>query len=150
MSEPEGQTPNDSAAAPRVNISLDEIAGAAQIEVATSEADESLVIAEKETLEAAKLKIENDRLKDELEEARDLHGIRKEYIGKLYALIKVWLIVVVVFLILSASQKKYFDLSDSVIIAFITSTTVSVLGLFLLVAKWLYPSSHKDESNSKK
>lgn len=31
-----------------------------------------------------------------------------------------------------------FHLSDSVLIAFITSTTVAVLGLFLTAAKWLY------------
>lgn len=34
-----------------------------------------------------------------------------------------------------------FHLSDSVLVAFITSTTVAVLGLFLTAAKWLYGAS---------
>ena len=47
-------------------------------------------------------------------------------------------------LIRTASPKFcpiLFHLSDSVLVAFITSTTVAVLGLFLTAAKWLYGAS---------
>jgi hypothetical protein len=127
-----------------------EIEEGAQKEAATAEPNELSAEAEKKLHEADRLKIENQGLRDALKEAKDLHGIRKEYIGKLFGLIQVWLIIVVIFLILSAFIKQYFTLSDSVIIAFITSTTVSVLGLFVLVAKWLYPSSQKDVVESRK
>ena len=40
-----------------------------------------------------------------------------------------------------------FHLSDSVLIAFITSTTVAVLGLFLTAANWLYGKHSQKESH---
>jgi hypothetical protein len=97
-----------------------------------------------------KLQIENDRLRQELKEAKDVHQLRKDYSGKLFSLIVVWLIFVLVYVGLAASTGGRFRLAESVLIAFITSTTVSVLGLFLLVAKWLFPSSHKDETEGEK
>ena len=56
---------------------------------------------------------------------------------------------------LHAASPKYcpilFHLSDSVLVAFITSTTVAVLGLFLTAAKWLYsaPSTGRHTADSK-
>ena len=54
---------------------------------------------------------------------------------------------------LHAVSPKYcpilFHLSDSVLVAFITSTTVAVLGLFLTAAKWLYGASIKRPIDSK-
>jgi hypothetical protein len=38
---------------------------------------------------------------------------------------------------------KSFELPDGVLIAFIASTTVNVVGLFVLVAKWMYPAGTK-------
>jgi hypothetical protein len=39
--------------------------------------------------------------------------------------------------------RFYFTLSDKVLIAFITSTTASVIGIFIIVAKWLFPPPYK-------
>lgn len=77
-----------------------------------------------------------------------LHDTRKIYTSRLFWLIVAWPSVVVLFVALTATIKPYFNLSDSVLIAFITSTTVSVLGLFMLVAKWLFPQSTKDENKN--
>jgi hypothetical protein len=99
-----------------------------------------------------KLQIENNRLKQDLKEAQDVHELRKEYTGKLFWLIVLWLFAVITFVTLAGSTglNPRFILADSVLIAFITSTTVSVLGLFVLVAKWLYPSHHKEEPEQKR
>jgi hypothetical protein len=78
----------------------------------------------------------------------ELHRTRKTYTSRLFWLIVSWLSVVVLFVALTATLKPYFNVSDSVLIAFITSTTVSVLGLFMLVAKWLFPQPTKDENKS--
>lgn len=45
-----------------------------------------------------------------------------------------------------------FHLSDTVLVTFITSTTVAVLGLFLTAARWLYgtPSAPSSEKNQQK
>ncbi|MEJ0088445.1 MAG: hypothetical protein WDM80_01595 [Limisphaerales bacterium] len=49
-------------------------------------------------------------------------------------------------------SENFFHLSDSVLIAFITSTTVAVLGLFLTAANWLFNKrvTQKSSLRSKK
>jgi len=84
-----------------------------------------------------RLQLENKRLGDENEELKDVHALRKEYIPKLFYLTVGWLITVLVFVGLVA--RGFFVLSDKVLIALITSTTVSVIGIFMLAAKWLFP-----------
>lgn len=121
-----------------------------QEELAAVQPDDLPSQAEKQSLEDDKLEIENERLRNELAQARDLHDIRKTYTRKLFWLIVGWLSVVVIYVGLTATVKTSFNLSDNVLIAFITSTTVSVLGLFVLVAKWLFPANAKDENGFKK
>lgn len=85
------------------------------------------------------LKIKNKRLDYELEQLKTLDTTRGKYVGRLFWLIVGWLVFVLLFVALTAIF--IFKLSDSVLIAFITSTTVSVLGLFVIVARWLFPSA---------
>jgi hypothetical protein len=90
--------------------------------------------------------------------------LREKYTPRLFGIITTWLGIVVLFVFLSALRFDYFNfnnpechiscvgfkLSDSVLIAFITSTTVSVLGLFLVVANWMYPSASRKNDKDKK
>lgn len=98
---------------------------------------------EKQTLEVERLRIDNEEARKKHAEGHDLHDTRKEYAGRLFWLIVGWLIVVVVFVLLTGFHLGGFTLSEKVLIAFITSTTVSVLGLFIVAAKWLFPSPEK-------
>lgn len=117
---------------PETEEAIAEMPAAAEAEASSAQIDEASFAKETASLEL-------EGTKDELITARDLHATRKEYTSKLFRLIVVWLSIVVLFVFLSATLKPRFTLSDSVLIAFITSTTVSVLGLFVLVAKWLFP-----------
>lgn len=65
---------------------------------------------------------------------------RKEYATKIFGLIKVWLgsILALVFLSGIGKAKNLFTLSDSVLIALITTTTASVVGLFVIVVNYLF------------
>ena len=128
---------------PSLIESLDKIQRIAELQAASVRRSEPLAAAEK-------IQLEIEGLRQDLKVVKEVHDLRVEYTRKLFWLIVAWLTVVVVFVALSASLNTYFHLSDSVLIAFITSTTVTVLGLFVLVAKWLFPSAHKDESASKK
>ncbi len=148
MSDAEqNRNPPDSTQAPQLAENIEE---AAQQEIATAQPDPAVVAAETTSLELDQLKLKVQRLENDLKEAKDLHSLRKEYTDKLFGLILWWLIIVVVFVLLSATARPAFNLSDTVLVAFITSTTVSVLGLFVLVAKWLFPSLHKDGESNKK
>ena len=93
------------------------------------------------------LELQNLRLKDESGRLRELHDTRKQYVGRLFWLITAWLAVVVALVALTATLKNIFTLADSVLIAFITSTTVSVIALFVIVAKWLFPSANDDKKS---
>ncbi|MCY3666693.1 MAG: hypothetical protein OXH81_13615 [Gemmatimonadetes bacterium] len=88
---------------------------------------------------------------------------RREYANKLYRLIIWWLSGIGLLIVLqgftfdfvfwatpsgSSSFKDFFpisfSLSDKVFIAILTGTTVNVLGLFLVVARYFYKSKEKD------
>ncbi len=93
------------------------------------------------------LVIANQQSKQAAIQGAETHYLRKEYLPKLFRLIVWWLVIVVLFVL--ASSLRLISLSDSVLIAFITSTTVSVLGLFMLAGRWLFPINQKDNTNEK-
>jgi hypothetical protein len=108
--------------------------------------------AEKAELEIERLRIEVRELREKVDRDSILHTLRTEYIPKLYKIIKNWIILVAIVVVVSCITLPFFNnpncqqycvsfrLSDNVLIAFITSTTATVVGLFYLVAKWLYPT----------
>ena len=104
---------------------------------------------EEKALEKARLAFENERLRDDLDRARSLHDKRIEFAGKLFGLARWWILGVLAMVVASGIASLNFKLSDGVLIAFITSTTVSVLGLFGIAAKWLYPASPEARKSKK-
>ena len=65
---------------------------------------------------------------------------RKTYAGRIFRLLIVWLCVVASILLLRGfSQFSLFSLSDAVLMTLIGSTTASVVGIFIIVAKYLFP-----------
>ncbi|HKP38494.1 MAG TPA: hypothetical protein VJT71_16665 [Pyrinomonadaceae bacterium] len=87
-------------------------------------------------------------LKQELKHTKHLHWVRLFLLGALFILVVLWLLSVVILLLMEGFHVWTFDLSDKVIIAYMTSTTVSVLGLFHIAAKWLFSASFADVSRS--
>ncbi|MEM7627630.1 MAG: hypothetical protein AAF333_18700 [Planctomycetota bacterium] len=78
------------------------------------------------------------------------HSLRQIYAPKLYRMMVWWLVFVSVFLVLtSIPAGKFeilgaeivvnFDVSDQVIMVMLGSTTAAVIGMFLVVAKWMFP-----------
>ena len=63
---------------------------------------------------------------------------RKEYAGKIFCLISLWLIAIFLILVACGIDCLKFRLSDNVLLALIGGTTVNVLGLFLVVANYLF------------
>jgi len=91
-------------------------------------------------LEDHKLEFQLTCLEEDLKQLQDTHGLRLEYTGRIFILVCAWLACVVTCVVLSGFGRWGFRLSDSVLIGFITSTTVNVVGLFVLVAKWMFPT----------
>lgn len=88
-------------------------------------------------LKAKEQQIKNTKATDEVGRQRDYHGLRNEYVPKLFNLIVIWLLFVA-FCVL-ATGFGLMRLSDAVLIAFITTTTATVIALFVIVANWLFP-----------
>ena len=119
-----------------LNPSADAVAGVAQDEELKAKNDEPDRLM---TYQYEKLALANERLEDENERLRDVPELRKEYIPRLFVLTCVWLIVVTVFLWRVAGGRDFY-LYDKVLIALITSTTINVIGIFLIAARWLFPT----------
>lgn len=74
---------------------------------------------------------------------------RKKYANKIFWMISVWLVAVFLLLILCGvehwrccgNEMFSFKLSDSVLLAIVGGTTANVLGLFIVVANYLFPNT---------
>ncbi len=87
-------------------------------------------------------------LRQEIQHTKHLHYVRLFLLGALFILVVLWLASVAALLLMVGFHAWNFGLSDKVVIAYITSTTVSVLGLFHIAAKWLFSASFADFSRS--
>ncbi len=83
-------------------------------------------------------------------EANDLHRMRLDYAQRIFTLVLAWLGCVAISVFLTGfggTASTSFFLSDKVLIAFISSTTINVIGLFIVVAKWMYPNTGASNGN---
>lgn len=97
-----------------------------------------------------KQQLEIDGLKTQLGNLKDIHKARLWGLVALFLLIVGWLITILTFVYWTGTpadwSKKPSDeasrmvlrLSEPVLIALIGSTTVNVIALFVIAAKWLY------------
>lgn len=99
---------------------------------------------------ATGLPLKEQRRKQELTEQHELHETRLGYVPRLFWLIVAWLAITSIFLAFAGFHSWGFTLSEKILIALITSTTANVLGLFYVVAKWLYPAPLPDRSKAPK
>lgn len=113
-------------------------------------------IDEKQQLEIDKLATEVQDLRDSLGRNRDIHRGRLLGLLLLFALIVTWLFYILKFVYWTGTPANWhpdaknhemmiLKLSDAVILALIGATTVNVLGLFYIAARWLYGEKQKSD-----
>jgi len=96
---------------------------------------------EAEALDQAKVKLELEGIKQDQTQ-------RKEYADRIFCLIKWWLVAILAILVLHGFAEKIgFKLSDKVLITLIGGTTINVLGIFAIVANYIFyrPSNRKSK-----
>lgn len=97
-----------------------------------------------------------ESLEHQLLERKDLHKLRKRHSSRLFGLTVAWVMVVWVVVLMQGFEQWFtpifsgfsylkFKLSDTVAVAFITSTTASVLGLYGIAAYWLFGKPKAEE-----
>lgn len=97
-------------------------------------------------------RIKCDRLQEEVDSLKQDRNERKKYADKTFTLVCVWLIGVFIIIIFSGflsepclfvtrwcSLKLIFRLPEALLIAIVGGTTASVIGIFLVVANYLFP-----------
>lgn len=85
-------------------------------------------------------KIETALKKHELNQKKAEHDQRVGYARRIFFLISIWLLVILLIVVASGSKCAYFtlELSDQVLITLLTTTTITVLGLFITVLKYIF------------
>jgi hypothetical protein len=86
-------------------------------------------------------------LEQQLQENRDNHNLRTRYANKIFWLVCGWLGCVIIAVLFAGFELFGFRLSDKVLMTFIATTTLNVLGLFAIVAKWMF---QQNPNNSKR
>ncbi len=86
-----------------------------------------------------KLSLEDQKAQAELADLLQARGERKKYADRLFWLVACWLAVIGAMVLFSGFAVFSFQLSDLVLSTLIGATTASVLGLFVIVANYLFP-----------
>lgn len=92
---------------------------------------------------------EKKNKEQQLKEKEQTHEIRKTHLGRLFLLTFAWVVIIWIVIFLQGFgqvpllhffglKSLPFKLSDTVIVAFMTTTTTTVLGLYGIAAYWLY------------
>lgn len=95
--------------------------------------------AEAKALAGDRLRLENDLLQQEIEDVRQDRKERRKYSGRIFWLVVGYLVVVGLLVLLAGLDQVPFGLPASVLMVLIGSTAVSMVGLFAIVANYLFP-----------
>jgi hypothetical protein len=147
MSEPEStQLKKRIAELSKLFDGIDRVANSQAAEVA--EPDPLAVIGEQDlskdypdelsSVQAERDAAEIQHLHEDVRQSRRINWTRIVVLTSLFLLIVLWIVSVMALAAACGFHWRGFALSDKVIITYITSTTASVLGLFIIAAKWLF------------
>jgi hypothetical protein len=85
--------------------------------------------------------LETQTKRQALKQHKSEHKQRVQYAEKIYKIVRNWLIIVVIIVSCSAIPSINFQLSDNVLITLLTTSTATVLGLFITVLKYIFGRS---------
>ena len=87
-----------------------------------------------------------DYMEEDIKDMRQDRTERKRYANKIYWMLLSFLSVVIVIVICCAADRIFFSLSDSVLIALLTTTSANMIGIFMVVARYLFnPRAGRDK-----
>lgn len=92
------------------------------------------------SLEDLKQKHDIELLKQELEELKDTHTLRLKFAKSIFWVVVLWLLFVSIILVMEGFWLWDFSLSDAILITILTTTSINIIGLLVIVAKWLFPN----------
>ena len=99
------------------------------------------IITSSESDSAQKIALEDSR--EELENKKQNRNQRKTYANKLFVFLCVYMTLVFLVLFFCGFSLFGFTLSDTVLVALITTTTANVIRIFAFVVRYLFYSKQK-------
>jgi hypothetical protein len=91
----------------------------------------------------AHAQLDIDVRKERLESDRQDREERKQYAIRVYYLISFFFVAVLCIVAASAVESIPFSLSDNVLIALLTTSSANVIGLFMIVMKYLFRNDER-------
>ena len=81
-------------------------------------------------------RLENDRREQDL---RDLRRYRSYFVSRIYLMTILWLLVALGATLITGFQLWNFKLSDTVLVALLTTGMANVIGALIVIVRWLFP-----------
>src|SRR6266508_5801373 len=150
MSDPESKPPKESHAEdPKLFEAISDVANSQAVE---AREPDQLALSDEQDLgrdypealsrvQQAREDAEIEQLTERTRQRRRVNVARLIILGSLFFLIVLWIVSVVLLTVACGFNWRGFTLSDKVIMTYITTTTVSVFGLFHIAAKWLFSAN---------
>jgi len=148
MSEPESPPNRDKLTNKEILNLVERIKPTADAEAAQVDVPDTRALEGEDDLSIAG----HEWLKDKISRIGYLEVTRIVLLIALFTMVIVWLLSVGGLMVLLGWRIQGFSVSDPVAIAYMTTTTVSVLGLFKIAANWIFAkpeSKTKDRVNPK-
>jgi len=114
------------------------LSGSKPIEVLQEE-ETSIDKKEGERLHREARETENRLQKEKLKSQRQDRKQRKKFSFMIFYFLCAYLVTVFLILFLSGLGRLSFELADGVLITLLSTTTVNMIGIFILVVKYLFP-----------
>lgn len=100
--------------------------------------------------EQARIDRDNERWQEDREDLRQDREERKTYAKRIYGLVRQWLGLVLLIVVAHAIGGELFNVPEVVLATLVGGTTGSVLGLFWVVSRYLFPDrSSQNRQNNK-
>jgi hypothetical protein len=144
----------------QISVIPEDISGDEQPSASAADADPGLSL---ESYRIKRLEHKLKELKQSNRERKQLHRLRKRHAHRLFWVAVAWIGLVWMIVLLQGFKGWFFpipqflewarlpfNLSNTVIVAFMTSTTTTVLGLYGIAAYWLYKAKKEEFPNAAK
>jgi len=141
---PEPESPPTEIAVGEVLQKLERIKPTADAEALEADAPDTRALEGEDDLNIAG----QEWLKQEIQRTGQLHYARLLLLIALFVLVILWLGSIGGLVVLLGFHVWGFTLSDAVVIAYMTTTTISVLGLFKIAAGWLFSETFANLAQS--
>ena len=119
-------------------VSLD-LTVIADAEPAASASDFATYEAESKRHDLDRAWLHNEKLRSEIADQDQDRLERERYAKKIFELLVSWLVLVGIALFVNGSKPNGFDISDQVMLMLLGTSTTGVIGIFLIVANYLFP-----------